>query len=329
MPADQLTRKLGAARDKEFVYLQAPHQSRRRREAILALGIPGVFSQREFRRFYPQGEALAHVLGFTNIDDRGQEGLELAFDDWLRGKPGAKKVIRDRRGRIVENVDLVRAAQPGKDLTLSHRPPHPVPGLSRAASARCWKPARAAVRRWCSTSPPAKCWRWPTCRRSTRTRCDGASRDAHRNRAVTDVVEPGSTMKPITVAAALEAGVITPHTLIDTNPGWMPNGRYRTTDTHNYGVLDTTGVITKSSNVGAAKIAHAAGRRRRSTTSCAASVTADSRTADSRAKRPACCRRPTRWSGTSKQTMSYGYGLTVTPLQIAQAYAALGQRRRS
>ena len=118
MPLEQLTLKLGQKSDKEFVYLKRrinPDEAR----TILAHHIPGVFSQREFRRFYPQGEALAHVLGFTNIDDRGQEGVELAFDDWLRGTPGVKKVIRDRRGRIVENVDLVRPAQPGKDLTLS------------------------------------------------------------------------------------------------------------------------------------------------------------------------------------------------------------------
>jgi cell division protein FtsI (penicillin-binding protein 3) len=118
LPTEQLTRKLGQRSDKEFVYLKRrinPDEA----QAILAHDIPGVASQREFRRFYPQGEALAHVLGFTNIDDRGQEGVELAFDDWLRGKPGAKKVIRDRRGRIVENVDLVRAAEPGRDLTLS------------------------------------------------------------------------------------------------------------------------------------------------------------------------------------------------------------------
>src|SRR3546814_1195718 len=109
---------LGQRSDKEFIYLRRrmnPDEA----QAILALDIPGVFSQREFRRFYPQGEALAHVLGFTNIDDRGQEGIELAFDEWLRGTPGAKKVIRDRRGRIVENVDLVRPAQPGNALTLT------------------------------------------------------------------------------------------------------------------------------------------------------------------------------------------------------------------
>ncbi|MDQ3160243.1 MAG: penicillin-binding protein 2, partial [Pseudomonadota bacterium] len=114
MPLDELSRRLSQRADKEFMYLKRrinPDEAQR----IVSLDIPGVASQREYRRFYPQGEAMAHVLGFTNIDDRGQEGLELAFDEWLRGTPGAKRVIRDRRGRIVQNVDLVRAAQPGRD----------------------------------------------------------------------------------------------------------------------------------------------------------------------------------------------------------------------
>jgi len=116
MPQDELASRLSARADKEFVYLKRrinPDEA----ASILALDIPGVASQREYRRFYPQGEALAHVLGFTNVDDRGQEGLELAFDDWLRGTAGAKRVIRDNKGRIVENVDLVRAAQPAASST--------------------------------------------------------------------------------------------------------------------------------------------------------------------------------------------------------------------
>ncbi len=118
VPADVLTRKLTQRANKEFLYLKrriSPEQARR----ILAHNIPGVFSQREFRRFYPQGEAMAHVLGFTNVDDRGQEGLELSFDHVLSGKPGAKRVIRDGQGRIVESVDLITPAQPGQDLTLT------------------------------------------------------------------------------------------------------------------------------------------------------------------------------------------------------------------
>jgi cell division protein FtsI (penicillin-binding protein 3) len=148
-------------------------------------------------------------------------------------------------------------------------------------------------------------------------------RDAHRNRAVTDLLEPGSTIKPLTVAAGLEAGAITPASLFDTNPGWIPNGRYRTTDTHNYGVLDTTGVIRKSSNIGAAMIAKRLGDRqfyefmRRFGYG---SVTGSGFPGEAAGLFPA----PDRWSGTSKQTMSYGYGLNATPLQIATAYAALG-----
>src|SRR4029079_14090348 len=118
IPQDVLTQRIAQRSDKEFVYLRR-HINPDDAQAVVARGIPGVYSQREFRRFYPHGEVMAHVLGYTNIDDRGQEGLELAFDSWLPGKPGAQRVIRDRRGHIVENVDLVRASEPGKDITLS------------------------------------------------------------------------------------------------------------------------------------------------------------------------------------------------------------------
>ena len=320
VPVEQLTLKLGQKSDKEFVYLKRrinPDEA----QAILAHKIPGVFSQREFRRFYPQGEALAHVLGFTNIDDRGQEGVELAFDDWLRGTPGAKKVIRDRRGRIVENVDLVRAAQPGKDLTLS---------IDRRIQYLTYRELKRTLLETGASSASAvvldihtgEVLAMANLPSFNPNAVDGSLRDAHRNRAVTDVVEPGSTMKPITVAAALTAGVVTPNTLIDTNPGWMPNGRYRTTDTTNHGVLTVTGVITKSSNVGAAKIAQRLQSQefydfiRRFGYG---SPPHSGFPGESSGVLPS----PARWSGTSKQTISYGYGLSATPLQIAEAYAAM------
>ena len=123
--------------DKEFVYLKRHLNPDDAKAIVDARAFPGVASEREFRRYYPSGEVMAHVLGFTNIDDRGQEGLELAFDDWLAGKPGMKRVIRDLHGQVVENVELLREAQPGRDLTLVDRPPHPVSGLSRAARRRC------------------------------------------------------------------------------------------------------------------------------------------------------------------------------------------------
>ena len=320
VPVEQLTLKLGQKSDKEFVYLKRrinPDEA----QAILAHKIPGVFSQREFRRFYPQGEALAHVLGFTNIDDRGQEGVELAFDEWLRGTPGAKKVIRDLRGRIVENVDLVRAAQPGKDLTLS---------IDRRIQYLTYRELKRTLLETGASSASAvvldihtgEVLAMANLPSFNPNAVDGSLRDAHRNRAVTDVVEPGSTMKPITVAAALTAGVVTPSTLIDTNPGWMPNGRYRTTDTTNHGVLTVTGVITKSSNVGAAKIAQRLQPQefydfiRRFGYG---SPPHSGFPGESSGVLPS----PARWSGTTKQTISYGYGLSTTPLQIAEAYAAL------
>lgn len=318
VPTDQLTRKLGQRSDKEFVYLRRRMNPDDARE-ILDKDIPGVFSQREFRRFYPQGEALAHVLGFTNIDDRGQEGVELAFDDWLRGKPGAKKVIRDRRGRTVENVDLVRAAEPGRDLTLSidRRIQYLTYRELKTALLETGASSASAVVLDINTGEVLAMANLPSFNPNA---VDGSHRDAHRNRAVTDVVEPGSTMKPITIAAALNAGVVTPNTLVNTNPGWMPNGRYRTTDTRNHGVLTVTGVITQSSNVGAAKLANMLPDKtfydfiRRFGYGQAPH---SGFPGESSGVLPP----PDRWSGTSKQTMAYGYALSVTPLQIAEAYA--------
>ncbi|HEY0503380.1 MAG TPA: penicillin-binding protein 2 [Lysobacter sp.] len=318
---DALTRKLGQRADKEFVYLKRrinPDEARR----VLAHKVPGVFSQREFRRFYPQGEAMAHILGFTNIDDRGVEGLELAFDEWLRGNAGAKRVIRDGAGRIVESVDLVKPAEPGHDLTLTidRRIQYLATRELRVQLDRTGASSGSVVVLDIATGEVLAMANLPTYNPNA---VDVRNADTHRNRAVTDVIEPGSTMKPLTVAAALEAGVITTHTTFDTNPGWMPNGRYRTTDHRNYGVLDTTGVITKSSNVGAAKIVARLpnqeyyeflkrfGYGRKTNSGFPGETTG-------------VLAPPARWSGTTKQTMSYGYGLSATPLQIAQAYAALG-----
>ena len=321
MPLDELSRKLSQRADKEFLYLKRrinPDEAHR----ILSLDIPGVASQREYRRFYPQGEAMAHILGFTNIDDRGQEGLELAFDDWLRGTPGAKRVIRDRRGRIVENVDLVRAAQPGRDLTLSidRRIQYLAHRELRNTLNQFGASSGSAVVLDVATGEVLAMVNLPTFNPNA---VGSSPRDAHRNRAVTDLFEPGSTMKPLTVAAALEAGVITPTSLFNTNPGSIANGRYRTTDTHNYGVLDTTGVIRKSSNVGAALISRRLSndqfynfvRRFGYGTKSGSGFPGES---------AGVFNPPDRWDGTSKQTMSYGYALSVTPLQIATAYAALG-----
>jgi len=325
VPADELMTKLSQRADKEFVYLKRrinPDQAK----AILSLGVPGVFSQREFRRFYPQGEAMAHVLGFTNIDDRGQEGLELAFDEWLRGKPGSKRVIRDRMGRTVENIDLVRAAEPGKDLTLS---------IDRRIQFLAYRELRNALLAHKASSgsvvvldvATGEVLAMVNLPSYNPNAVDGLRPDAQRNRAVTDLVEPGSTMKPITVAAALNAGKITAATQVNTNPGYMALGKYTIRDHHNYGVLDVTGVLTKSSNLGAVKLSEPL-----SSQYFYEFVKGFGYGSAPNSGFPGeavgSLRDPSRWDGLTKATMSYGYGLSATPLQIAQAYAALGNHGR-
>jgi cell division protein FtsI (penicillin-binding protein 3) len=322
VPADVLTRKLTQRSNKEFLYLKrriSPEQARR----ILAHNIPGVFSQREFRRFYPQGEAMAHVLGFTNVDDRGQEGLELSFDHSLSGKPGSKRVIRDGQGRIVESVDLIEPAVPGHDLTLT---------IDRRIQFLAYRELRNQLVKTGASSGSAVIMDIATGEVLAMVNLPSynpnaaamGNIEAHRNRAVTDVFEPGSTMKPITVAAALNARIVTPDTRIDLNPGWMALDRkYTVRDHNNYGVQTVTGIITKSSNIGAAKLAarmkdqyfydfirqFGYGQKPGSGfPGESAGVLAP----------------PARWYGTTKATMAYGYGMSATPLQIAMVYAALG-----
>jgi len=318
---EDLRRRVSQKADKEFLWVK-----RRMNPAIaqrvVAMGIPGVYAQREFRRFYPQGEAFAHVLGFTNVDDYGQEGVELALDDWLRGKPGLKRVIRDNRGRIVENVDLLRAAQPGKDVALT---------IDRRVQYLTYRELKAMIEQSGASSGSAVVLDVRTGEVLAMANLPSfnpnnvgiANREAHRNRALTDLFEPGSTMKPLTVAAGLEAGVITTDSTFNTNPGWIANGKYRTTDHNNYGVLDTTGVIRKSSNVGAALIARRLtgeqlyGFFRKFGYGSRTGIGFPGEAAG-------LFRDPSRWDGTTKQTMSYGYALNATPMQIAHAYATLG-----
>jgi cell division protein FtsI (penicillin-binding protein 3) len=266
---------------------------------------------------------MAHVLGFTNVDDRGQEGLELSFDHILSGKPGSKRVIRDGQGRIVESVDLIEPAVAGHDLTLT---------IDRRIQFLTYRELRNQLLKTGASSGSAVILDIATGEVLAMVNLPSynpnaaamGTMDTHRNRAVTDVFEPGSTMKPITVAAALNARIVTPDTPIDLNPGWMALDRkYTVRDHNNYGVQTTTGIITKSSNIGAAKLAarmndqyfydfvHQFGYGQKPGSGFpgeSAGVLAA----------------PSRWSGTTKATMSYGYGLSATPLQIAMVYAALG-----
>lgn len=323
-----LKQKLLERSDKEFMYVKR-HLNPDDAQAVLALDIPGVASQREFKRYYPSGEVFAHVLGYTNIDDRGQEGLELAFDEWLAGKPGIKRVIRDRLGHEVENVELVREAQPGRDLTLS---------IDRRIQYLAYRELKAALVEHHASSgsmvildvPTGEILAMvnqPSYNPNSRSNMDPAYR---RNRAVTDVVEPGSTMKAFTISAALESGKWKPHTPIDTSPGTYTLYGHTISDVHNKGLIDVTGVITYSSNVGAAKIAATMTRDHMYDVFHRfgfGEVTGSGFPGESSGVLPIA----KDWGPVEQATIAYGYGVSVTPLQLAQGYATIanGGRLRS
>jgi len=324
IPRDVLEQRIAQKAGKEFVYLRR-HINPDDAQAVVALKIPGVYSTREFRRFYPHGEVMAHVVGFTNVDDLGQEGLELAFNDWLTGKPGAQKIIRDGSGHIVEKVDLVREAQPGKDLALSIDRRIQYLAYRELKSALINSQARSgsAVVIDVKTGEILAMVNQPSYNPNSRA---SSSPFLHRNRAVTDVIEPGSVIKSITVAAALENGV-DPNIRIDTNPGIMALDKYSIRDTSNHGVVSLEGLLQMSSNIGAAKLAgnmsnahlydvlHRFGYGQTTNSG----FPGESAGVLSPAQK---------WGPVEKATISYGYGLSVTPLQIAQAYATLANHGR-
>ncbi len=325
LDADEIERKLTRRLDKEFVWLERrlpPADA----EKIRALELPGVFLQREYRRFYPSSEVSAHVLGFTNIDDIGQEGLELAYNDWLQGVPGKKRVIKDRRGRVVEDVDLIRPAQPGRSLTLSLD--HRLQYLAYRELMRTMKEHKAdsgsVVLLDVATSEVLAMVNSPSYNPNQPGRRES---DSLRNRAVTDVVEPGSVMKPFTVAAALETGQYQPDSLVDANPGTIEVSGHTISDTKNYGLLDVTGVITKSSNVGITKMAlsmeaeHLWGSLSRFGFGKVTGSTFPGESAG-------VLRNFQRWHRVEQATISYGYGISTTALQLAQAFTALANDGR-
>jgi cell division protein FtsI (penicillin-binding protein 3) len=322
---DVLTQRITQRADKEFVYLRR-HINPDDAQAVVAMKIPGVYSTREFRRFYPHGEVMAHVLGFTNIDDSGQEGLELAFNDWLTGKPGAQKIIRDRSGHIVEKIDLVRETQPGKDLTLSidRRIQYLAYRELKSALFEAQAKSGSAVVLDVKTGEILAMVNQPSYNPNSR---DASQPTTHRNRAVTDVIEPGSVVKAMTVAAALENG-INPNIIINTSPGKLQVANRVVSDVHDYGAVSLSRLLMKSSNVGAAKLGatmsdehfydvlHRFGYGQ---------TTQSGFPGESTGVLP-----PARkWGPVEKATISYGYGLSATPLQIAQAYATLANQGRS
>ena len=239
---------------QKFLYVKrrlAPAEA----ERILALGIDGVYEQQEYQRFYPQGEVAAHLVGFSNVDDVGQEGLEFSYDGWLKGVPGRRQVIQDQRGHIIEELNTIETAQPGKNLELSidfRLQNLAYKELKEEFVTRRAKSASIVVLD-VDTGEVLAMANQPSYNPHNRKNLNDFS--VLRNRAITDVFEPGSPIKAFTVTAALESGMYTPDTVIETSPGWMMVNGHEVQDILNYGTLDLTRVITKSSNIGATKIA--------------------------------------------------------------------------
>ena len=236
-----------------FVYLRR-HVDPSVAEAGRALGMEGVHLKPEYRRYYPMGEAAGHVLGFTNIDDAGQEGLELAFNDALSGESGKRRVIKDRLGRIVESLERISPAYPGRDIVLS---------IDRRIQSLTYRALLQGVQRHRARAGSAVVLDVRTgevlaiASQPSFNPNDRGDRSPPRlrNRAVADRLEPGSTIKPFTVAAALQAGIVRPDSVLDTRPGFLKVGRHTVRDIRNYGVIDVVKIIKKSSNVGAGKLA--------------------------------------------------------------------------
>ena len=307
-------------KSREFVYLKrriTPELADR----ALDLEIPGLNRQPEFRRYYPAGPVAAHVVGFTNIDDKGQEGLELAYDEWLRGAAGAKRVLKDRIGRTIENVENIRSPRPGSDLRLS---------MDRRIQYLAHRELAAAIERHgakggsvvvldVTTGEVLAMANQPDFNPNNRR---GLKVERYRNRAVTDLFEPGSTIKPFTVVCGLESGAYRPSSKIDTAPGYMSVSGHTIKDHRDYGVIDLTTVLRKSSNVGASKIALSQPPR------CLWSVLrrvgfGESTGSAFPGEAEGLLSHYDSWREIQQATLAYGYGLSSTAMQLAQAYAVL------
>lgn len=325
VPQDQFRKRLQAAAGSSFMYLRR-HMTPVDADRVLALDIPGVSEIAEYRRYYPAGEVAAHIVGFTNIDDQGQEGLELAYDEFLRGVPGAKRVVRNLNGQIIRDVGMVRSARPGQDLRLSIdlRLQYLAYRELKAAVTKAQAHSGSIVLLDSRTGEILAMANQPSYNPNDRS---AMAMSALRNRAVTDLLEPGSTAKPLAMVAALESGQYQPHTPMDTNPGYIgvrmgKAGTKIIKDHRNYGLTDITGVITHSSNVGMTKIAFslepdkipdALGRFGFGQPTGVGFPGEASRLLPNHR----------RWPDIDRATMAYGYGFAVTPLQLAQAYAVL------
>lgn len=327
LPAGEVEQKLAENENRQFVYLRR-HLPPVVAQQILELNIPGVYSKREYRRYYPDAEVTSHLLGFTDIDDVGQEGLERAFDRELRGIPGSKRVIQDRTGRPIEDVENIRSPQPGKPVMLSidRRLQYLAYRALKTAVMENRASAGSAVIADVRTGEILAIVDQPAGNPNDRKTLRG---DLFRNRAITDVYEPGSTLKPFTIALGLESGRWTPNTLINTAPGTLKVGRYRVRDTHNNKTISVTKVISKSSNVGTSIIALSMPAERLWQLYKNIGFGALSGIG-LLGEQPGILHHYSKWSEIGHANHSFGYGFSVNMVQLAQAYtilAADGVRR--
>lgn len=316
-----LQQRLKEQAEREFIYLVrglTPEQGQR----VLDLDIPGVYAQEEFRRFYPAGEVAAHVVGFTDIDDRGREGLELAYDEWLAGVPGKRQVLKDRRGRLIKDVQVVKNAKPGKALALSIdlRLQYLAHSELRKVVQEHGAKAASLVMVDVQTGEVLAMANQPTYNPNNRRNLQPS---AMRNRALIDVFEPGSTVKPFSIAAALGTGKYQPESVVNTLPGWMRIGRYTIRDVSRGGMLNLTGILMKSSNVGISKIALDIGPEPVHSIMQQAGF-GQATGLGFPGERVGNLPNHRKWRDAETASLAYGYGLSVTAAQLAHAYAVLG-----
>lgn len=302
---------------RDFVYLRRQIPPEAAAQAA-ALNIPGIFQSREYRRYYPSGEVTAHVVGFTDVDDAGKEGIELEFQDQLAGRVGSRRVIRDRMGRIVEDVESIQAAQPGRDvqLALDSRIQHVAYTSLKEAVLRHHAKGGGIVVLDSLTGEVLALANYPAYNPNNRTRIDAAR---VRNRAVTDAFEPGSTLKPFTIALAWESGTVNGKTMIQTAPGTFAIGPALIHDAHPSGMLSVAQVIQKSSNVGAAKIALELPRHEMGEFFARLGFGAIPHLGFP-GEATGHVRPYARWRPIEQATMAYGHGISVSLIQLAHAY---------
>lgn len=307
-------------RDREFMYLRR-HVSPTLAEQVTALNVPGVSLLREYRRYYPAGASAGHALGFTNIDDAGQEGIELAYNAWLSAVPGRKRLLRDLHGNAVEQVESLALAKSGRDLVLSidRRIQYLAYRELKAAVDRHQARAGAVVVLDAHTGEVLALVNEPDFNPNNRINLKSP---VYRNRAITDLYEPGSTMKPFTIAAAIESGRFNPRSFVDTAPGAVLVGHKTIRDTQNHGRLTLAGVLEKSSNVGATRIALSLNKHAYWETLRRFGF-GDTSHSNLPGEAEGRLHPPSRWVPIDQASLSFGYGISVTPLHLARAYAAI------